>query len=91
MVVLRVCSAMFRADRVACHGQVIAQPAKIEACDVHNHHYVEDEYAVTETRLRLHDDASLLPTESKVRPKHATCQDKRRPRAAEFEREMRWF
>jgi hypothetical protein len=48
-----------------CAFKVIAQGHAIEECDVHNHYFKDDHYAVNEAGIRMHDDASLLPTESK--------------------------
>ena len=47
-----------------CAYKVIAQSRFTERCDVHNHYYSEEHYAVNEAGRRMHDDASLLPMES---------------------------
>ncbi|EKX40100.1 hypothetical protein GUITHDRAFT_113838 [Guillardia theta CCMP2712] len=47
-----------------CAYKVIAQGERISACDVHNHYYKDGYFAVNEQGVRMHDDSSLLPTES---------------------------
>jgi hypothetical protein len=47
-----------------CAYKVLVQGQHTERCDVHNHYYYDDYFAVNEAGRRLHDDASLLPMES---------------------------